>query len=101
MSSKLSKKEVEKIAQLARLELTDDEIKKYSEQLSGILDYIDQLQEVDIENVEITTQVTGLSNVMREDKVQGCDNPSELVEMAPEHEKGLIKVKAVFDTPSS
>jgi len=101
MPSKLSKKEVEKIAKLARLELTDEEIKTYSEQLSDILGYVEQLQEVDTENVKITSQVTGLSNVLREDEVQGCDNPEELVDMAPESKDGLIKVKAVFDTPSS
>ena len=97
MPKKLSNQEVKKIATLARLELTDDEIALYSEQLSGILGYIDQLQEVDTKNVEITSQVTGLSNVMREDAVDAWENPSELVAMAPEHEGGLIKVKAVFD----
>ncbi|MAG28564.1 Asp-tRNA(Asn)/Glu-tRNA(Gln) amidotransferase GatCAB subunit C [bacterium] len=97
MAEKLSKKEVEKIAKLARLDLTSDEINTYSEQLSAILEYVDQLQEVDTENVEITTQVTGLSNILREDEVQECDNPKELVELAPEHEDNLIKVKAVFD----
>ena len=84
MAEKLSKKEVEKIAKLARLDLTSDEINTYSEQLSAILEYVDQLQEVDTENVEITTQVTGLSNILREDEVQECDNPKELVELAPE-----------------
>ena len=98
MAKKLSKKEVEKIAKLARLDLTDDEIKTYSKQLSAILDYVGQLQEVDTENVEITSQVTGLSNIMREDKVEACDDPKELIEMSPEHENNLIKVKAVFDS---
>jgi aspartyl-tRNA(Asn)/glutamyl-tRNA(Gln) amidotransferase subunit C len=97
MPKKISKKEVEKIAQLARLELSKDEIKTYSEQLSDILAYVNQLQEVDTKHVPTTTQVTGLSNVMREDVVIGCDNPEELVKQAPEHENNLIKVKAVFD----
>ena len=101
MAKKLSKKEVQKIAKLARLELTDKEIATYSDQLSDILAYVDQLQEVDTKNVEITSQVTGLSNVMREDEVRGCDNPEELVELAPEYKDNLIKVKAVFNTPSS
>lgn len=96
MAKKLSKKEVEKIAKLARLELTDEEIKTYSDQLSAILGYIDQLQEVDTENVEITSQVTGLSNIMREDKVEQCSDPKELIELAPENKDNLIKVKAVF-----
>ena len=93
----ISKEEIIKVAKLARLYLSDKEIKTYSKQLSAILGYVDQLQEVDTENVKITSQVTGLSNIMREDKVEACDDPKELIEMAPEHEKGLIKVKAVFD----
>jgi len=97
MAKKLSKKEVEKIAKLARLELTDQEIETYSEQLSAILGYVDQLQELDTENIKITSQVTGLSNVMREDKIEQCDNANELIEMAPESEDNLIKVKAVFN----
>jgi len=97
MAKKLSKKEVEKIAKLARLELTDQEIETYSEQLSAILGYVDQLQELDTENIKITSQVTGLSNVMREDKIEQCDNANELIKMAPESEDNLIEVKAVFN----
>ncbi len=98
MPEKISKKEVEKIARLARLELTEGEVVRYAGELSVILGYVGQLQEVDTENVAATSQVTGLSNVMREDAVDACDNPEELVALAPEHQDGLIKVKAVFDS---
>ncbi|PIP66980.1 MAG: Asp-tRNA(Asn)/Glu-tRNA(Gln) amidotransferase GatCAB subunit C [Parcubacteria group bacterium CG11_big_fil_rev_8_21_14_0_20_41_14] len=94
---KISKKEVEKIAKLARLELSDKEVDTYAQQLSAILGYVDQLQEVDTKNVEITSQVTGLSNIMREDVVESFDNSEELVKMAPENQDNLIKVKAVFE----
>jgi len=97
MIGKISKKEVEKIAKLARLELSDKEVDIYAQQLSAILGYVDQLQEVDTENVEITSQVTGLSNIMREDVVESFDNSEELVKMAPENQDNLIKVKAVFE----
>lgn len=97
MPKTISKKEVQKIAQLARLELTDAEVDRYAGELSAILDYVGSLSEVDTENVEATSQVAGLSNVMREDTVDACDNPIELVEMAPKHENNLVKVKAVFD----
>ena len=97
MIGKISKKEVEKIAKLARLELSDKEVDTYAQQLSAILGYVDQLQEVDTENVEITSQVTGLSNIMREDVVESFDNSEELVKMAPENQDNLIKVKAVFE----
>lgn len=97
MIGKISKKEVEKIAKLARLELSDKEVDTYAQQLSAILGYVDQLQEVDTKNVEITSQVTGLSNIMREDVVESFDNSEELVKMAPENQDNLIKVKAVFE----
>ena len=97
MPEKLSKKEVEKIAKLARLDLSETELDTYAEQLSAILGYVSQLNEVDTENVEITTQVTGLSNIMREDIIESFDNTEELVNMAPEHKNNLIKVKAVFE----
>ncbi len=100
MATQLTKKEVEKIAHLARLDLTQEELDIYTEQLSAILGYIDQLQEVDTENVPITTQVTGLSNVLREDSVDACDNASEIIACAPEHEDNQIKVKAVFSSES-
>lgn len=97
MGAHLSRAEVEKIASLARLELTDEEIVKYAEQLSAILGYIAQLQEIDTESTPLTSQVSGLSNVMRDDEVEACDAPRELVAMAPESEDNLVKVKAVFE----
>ena len=78
MPEKLSKKEVEKIAKLARLDLSETELDTYAEQLSAILGYVSQLNEVDTENVEITTQVTGLSNIMREDIIESFDNSPEI-----------------------
>ena len=61
----LSKEEIQHIAKLARLELTDKELEKYGGQLSAVLNYIDQLKEVDVKGVEPTAQVTGLENVLR------------------------------------
>ena len=66
---KLSKEEVEHIAKLARLKLSDDDTTMYSKQLSDILDYIEKMQSVNTENVEPTSQVTGLVNIEREDKI--------------------------------
>ena len=97
MAGKISRREVEKIAQLARLELSEPEMERYAEELGAILSYIDKLKEVDTENVAITSQVNGLSNILREDKVAASEDFVQLVKMAPEHEDGLIRVKAVFD----
>lgn len=97
MAVKITKEEVKKAASLARLDLTEQELKMYTEQLAAILGYVGELQSVDTDNVRLTSQVTGLSNVMREDKVEVGDNPEELINMAPESAGGLIKVKAVFE----
>ena len=97
MASKITKEEVKKAAALARLELTEKEETMYTEQLSAILGYIKQLEEVDTDNVAVTSQVTGLSNVMREDRVEACNSVEELIKAAPSSENNLVKVRAVFE----
>lgn len=63
----LNVEQVRHIAKLARLGLSEDELKKFSTQLTNILQYVEVLGEVDTSNVEPTNQVTGLTNVMRPD----------------------------------
>ncbi len=96
---KLSQEEIKHIAKLARLELTEEELLKYGEQLSAVLDYIDQLKEVNVEGVEPTAQVTGLVDVWREDRVRDCpetEREAALYE-APELEGRQVKVKRVLE----
>jgi aspartyl-tRNA(Asn)/glutamyl-tRNA(Gln) amidotransferase subunit C len=95
----LTKKEIEHIAKLARLELTDAELEKYGGQLSGILGYIDMLKEVDTAGVEPTAQVTGLLNVLRDDAVKEWDESEREAALkdAPDREDRFIKVKRVFE----
>lgn len=95
---KLTKKEIQHIATLARLELTEEEISMYSDQLSSVLSYMDILQEVNTDGVEETTQVTGLSNVMREDTPVEIseEERKKLLASFPEEDNGVLKVKAVF-----
>jgi len=94
----LEKKEIEHIANLARLDLSEEELEKYGSQLSDVLDYIDLLKEVDVEGVEPTAQITGMENVYREDKVREWDNEERIktLEEAPELEDGQIKVRRVL-----
>jgi aspartyl-tRNA(Asn)/glutamyl-tRNA(Gln) amidotransferase subunit C len=96
---KLTKKEIEHIATLARLELSDEELKKYGSQLSDVLSYIDQLKEVDTEDTEPTAQVTGLENVLREDVVEDWDKQEieEALKQAPEVEDRQVKVRRVLE----
>lgn len=95
----LTIRDVEQIANLARLELSESEKKMYAEQLSVVLDYVETLNEVDIEGVRETCQVTGLEDVMREDEVKNVDEETKqkLINSFPEKMGKLLKVKAVFD----
>jgi aspartyl-tRNA(Asn)/glutamyl-tRNA(Gln) amidotransferase subunit C len=68
----LTKKQVEHVALLARLELNDEEKEKYATQLNAILEYVEALNKLDTKNVPPTAHVLPLKNVFREDKV--CDH---------------------------
>ncbi|MFA6171134.1 MAG: Asp-tRNA(Asn)/Glu-tRNA(Gln) amidotransferase subunit GatC [Patescibacteria group bacterium] len=94
----LTKKEIEHIAKLARLDLTEEELKKYGGQLEGILGYIDMLKEVDTTGVEPTAQVTGLENMLREDKIEEWDKAEveAALKDSPDCEGRFVKVKKVF-----
>lgn len=95
----LTKEEVQHIAMLARLDLTDEEVAKFQTELSGIVDYIGTLSEVNTEGVEETAQVTGLVNRLREDKVEKCDEETRqrLLDALPDRQDDHAKVKNVFE----
>ena len=93
----LSKKEVEHISKLARIELTETEIAKYASEFSEILDYINELRKLDISNVKEIGQITGLTNRLAKDEIGGCEiSRDELLANAPAVENGQIKVKSVL-----
>lgn len=94
---KLTKDQVKKVAKLANLPLTSDEEEKYSEQLSKILDYIGQLNKVDISDVNSTFNVTGSSNLTREDKTSPSLSQEEVLQNAPAKKDNLFVTKGVFD----
>jgi len=92
----ISKDEVKHIAELARIGLDEKEIEKFSKDLSSILDFIKQLEEVDISNVEAVSHVTGLENIVREDKAEEFENVAGLKKLFPEGKDGYDKVKSVL-----
>lgn len=94
---KLSEDEVRHVAELAKLKLTDDEVALYAEQLSEILDYAEQLQEIDTSSVPPTPYVLPLENIMREDVAAPGLTNDEALANAPDSEGGFFRVKAVFD----
>lgn len=86
-----------KLARLARLDLTDEEAELYRTQLHAILQYVDQLTDVDVAGLEPTIQVGGLKNVMRDDEVVDYGiSPEELLRLAPKSQDGQIKVKRMI-----
>ncbi len=95
---KLSKKDIEHVAELARLDLSDEEKERYGNQLSDILTYVNQLSEVDTDGVEPSAQVTGLQNQYREDEISVWDDEERknAIKQAPETEDNQIKVKRVL-----
>jgi aspartyl-tRNA(Asn)/glutamyl-tRNA(Gln) amidotransferase subunit C len=95
--SKLTHEEVVKLARLARLSLTDNEVDEFSRELSEILQYVEQLQKIDITGLEPTHQVTGLTNVMRDDIMQSYGyEPRELLKNVPATKNSYIKVKRMI-----
>ncbi|CEA03481.1 glutamyl-tRNA amidotransferase [Lysinibacillus sp. BF-4] len=95
--TKLTTQEVKHVATLARLAITDAEAEKFAEQLGKITEYVEQLSELDTTNVEPTTHVLPLVNVMRKDVAEkGLDREKMLLNVK-EHENGQVKVPAIMD----
>ncbi len=95
--SKLSREDVLKLARLARLRLSDEEVDKFRSELTAILSYVEQLQAIELDDYEPTYQVTGLTNVTRPDVVRQYQADAEaLLNNLPDRQDDYIKVKRVL-----
>lgn len=94
---KLSLKEVEHIALLTRLGITEAEKEKLSEQLSSILEQFETLQEIDTSNIAPTAQATELQNVTRQDETSPSLSQNQVLSNAPWKEAECFKVRAILD----
>jgi aspartyl-tRNA(Asn)/glutamyl-tRNA(Gln) amidotransferase subunit C len=94
----LSRQEVEHIAHLARLGLTEEEKERFAVQLSDILDYFEVLQRLDTDSVEPTTAAIPQQNVMFEDRVESSSPREDILFNAPDAEDGYFRVHAVLDS---
>ncbi len=94
---KLTREEVLHIARLARIALTDEEIDKYSGQLSKLLEHFRVLQEVNTDNVPPTAQSIDLRSVMRDDVVQPSLPVEDVLANAPHREGDYFRVKPVLE----
>ncbi len=97
---KLTRDDILKLAKLSRLKLSDEEVALYQEELSAILDYVKQLDSVDVSNLKPTYQVTGLTsedtNTTREDEITEQISRDKLLQNVPSVEDGQIKVKRMI-----
>ncbi len=88
-------KDVEHVAKLARLELTEDEKVKFSKQLGDVLTYVEQMNEIDTDGVEPMSHAIPIVNVMREDEVVSVNTKEELMQNAPLKEDGFFRVPKI------
>lgn len=95
--AQLSREDILKLARLARLKLTSDEVSQFQNEITAIIEYVELLQTVDLSGLEVTNQVTGLTNVTRKDEIipYGA-TPEELLKNAPATLDGQIKVKRMI-----
>jgi aspartyl-tRNA(Asn)/glutamyl-tRNA(Gln) amidotransferase subunit C len=93
----LSHEEVQRIAELAKLDLTVEEITLYAGQLSNILDYFQKLQALDTSQIEPTASVLPLKNVLRQDVATLPLSPDKVIANAPDAEDNQFRVSAVLD----
>ena len=91
----ISVKDVEHVAKLARLELTEEEKEKFAGQLGDVLKYVEQMNEVDTSNVEPMAHAIDFVNVMREDAVNYEQTKQQLMANAPDAEDGFFKVPKI------
>ena len=94
----LSREQVEQVAFLARLELTDEEKDRLTGQLNQILEYFNKLQELDTEAVEPTSHVVPVENVSREDKMRPSLPVEDVLSNAPEAQDDCFAVPRIVET---
>ena len=94
---KITKDDVIKVAELARIEFSEEELEKFTEQLGNILSYIGKLNELDTKDVEPTSHVLDLATPLREDKVVEWLTQEDALGNAPQEEDGFFVVPQVIE----
>lgn len=101
MSNKIDETTVHKVANLSRLELSDEQVKTFSTQLSAILGYIEKLNELDTENIEPLAHCLPVHNVMRPDNIKPSLGTDKVLETAPERDDPYFKVPKILEESSA
>ena len=92
----IDREQVKKVAHLARLDITSEEEEQFTIQLNSILDYFEQLSELDTENVPPTTRAIEVSNIARPDELEPFPNKDALLASAPEQEGQYFRVPKIM-----
>lgn len=93
----IDKNTVEHVAHLARIELKNQELEKFSQQLQGILDFIDKLKEIEIKDMPPTSRILPISNVLREDVSKESLIPEKALLNSPNKQAGFFAVPKVIE----
>ena len=93
----LESDQVRKVAHLARLELTEEEEKTFTTQLGDILDYVEQLKELDTDDVKPTARAIDVSNVTRTDTLETWKEKEAILSCAPDREGEFFKVPKIMN----
>lgn len=93
----ISKEQVRHVADLARLALTEEEVERLAKQLGDIIDYAELLNELDTDNVEPTTHVLDIKNVLRKDEPKRWITQEEALKNAPDVQDGQFRVPAILE----
>jgi aspartyl-tRNA(Asn)/glutamyl-tRNA(Gln) amidotransferase subunit C len=88
----IDREQVLHVARLARLKLTDEEVEKMASELSGILEHVEHINELDLEHVEPTSHVLAVENVLRPDEPRPSWSAEEVLERAPDPAGGSFRV---------
>ena len=94
--SRISREEVSKVAQLAKLKLNEEQIDNHATQIEKILDYINQLEKIDTTNVPCTTRAIEVINIVRSDINEKYENREGLLNLAPSREDDFFKVPKII-----
>lgn len=93
----ITKKDVEHVAKLSRLEFSDDQKEDFTQKLNSIVEYVEQLEAVDVEDVKPTYHVLDIKNVFRKDEVKPSFERKEVVQNAPDEAGGCFRVPKVVE----
>lgn len=92
----ISKEEVEYVARLAHIELTDEEKEKFIKELGSIIEFVQKLNEIQTEEVQPMYHIAPIKNITREDKVEKSLAQEKVLEIAPAKERGHYKVQKII-----